>query len=80
MRYDVVADMETSELIQKLAQKRWHFPMTLYFEAFDEKDEFLATKSVQVQQVPWEKKILTFSLKWLRRVELPAFMVQRFPF
>lgn len=76
-QYDVVADQQASELMQQLAQNRWNFPMTLYFEAYGEKDEILATKSVQVQQVPSENKILTFSLKeGIRRAELPAFMVQ----
>lgn len=75
-QYDVVAAQQASELMQQLARNRWNFPMILYFEAYGEKDEILATKSVQVQQVPSENKILTFSLKGIRRAELPAFMVQ----
>ena len=76
-QYDIVSEMETQDLMQYVARHRWEFPMTLYFEAYDfDKEMILKTKSIQVQQAPSEKRIITLSLKGVRRVELPAFTVQ----
>ena len=75
-QYDIVSEMETPDLMQYVARNRWHFPMTLYFEAYGETEEILGMKSLHVQQVPSEKRIITLSLKGVRRVELPAFTMQ----
>ena len=74
-QYDIVSEMETPELMQHVARHRWNFPMTLYFEAYGETEEILGT-TLPVQQVPSEKRIITLSLKGVRRVKLPAFTVQ----
>ena len=74
-QYDIVSEMETSDLMQQFARHRWNFPMTLYFEAYGETEEILGT-ALPVQQVSSKKRIITLSLKGVRRVELPAFTVQ----
>ena len=74
-KYDIVSEMETPDLMQYVARNRWNFPMTLYFEAYGEIEEILGT-ALPVQQVPSEKRIINFSLKGLRREELPAFTIQ----
>lgn len=75
--YDISDEMETPDLMQHVARNRWNFPMTLYFEAYDfDKEMILKTKSLQVQQAPSEKRIITLSLKGVRRAELPTFTMQ----
>lgn len=74
-QYDIVSEMETPDLMQYVARNRWKFPMTLYFEAYGETEEILGT-ALPVQQVPSENRIITLSLKGVRKVELPAFTVQ----
>ena len=76
-QYDVLGDREARDLMQHVAIIKWGFPMTLYFEAYDfDQETILATKSLQVQKVRSEKRIITFSLKDMKRKEIPAFTVQ----
>lgn len=74
-QYDIVSEMETPDLMQHVARNRWNFPMTVYFEAYGETEQILDT-ALPVKQVSSEKRIITLSLKGVRRVELPAFTVQ----
>mgnify|MGYP003397261572 FL=1 len=74
-QYDIVSEMETLDLMQHVARNRWNFPMTVYFEAYGETEEILGT-ALPVQQAPSKKRIITLSLKGVRRMEIPAFTVQ----
>lgn len=74
-QYDIVSEMETPDLMQYVARNRWKFPMTLYFEAYGETEEILGN-ALPVQQVPSQKRIITLSLKGVRKEKLPAFTVQ----
>src|SRR4051812_865969 len=74
-QYDIVSEMETPDLMQHVARNRWKFPMMLCFEVYGETEEILGT-TLPVQQVPSKKRIITLSLKSVRRVEFPAFTVQ----
>lgn len=74
-QYDIVSEMDTPDLMQHVARNRWQFPIMLYFEAYGEIEEILSA-ALPVQQVPSEKRIINFSLKGLRREELPAFTIQ----
>ena len=74
-QYYIVSEMETPDLMQHVARNRWNFPMTVYFEAYGETEQILDT-ALPVKQVSSEKRIITLSLKGMRRVELPYFTMQ----
>lgn len=74
-QYDVISELEVPVVMQHFAQNRWSFPMTLYFEAYPFKREDIISAPLPVQQMPSEKRIISLSLKGMRREALQAFMV-----
>ena len=76
LAYDIVSEQQTEGIFQTFSQKRWMFPMTLYFESYpDEKDAILNT-SLPVEEIPSIKKILHFSIKGFQREPIPRFVIQ----
>ena len=70
--YDIVSDEQT----ETMAQSRWTFPMTLYFESTPAEKESVLNVPFPVKEMRSIKKIIYVTLEGWQREYIPAYVLQ----
>lgn len=74
--YDIVCDEQTETVMKTMAQSRWTFPMTLYFESTPAEKESVLNIPLPVKEMRSIKKIMYVTLEGCQREYIPAYVLQ----